>query len=467
MANGGAPVSTLTRLQIAAYGALGLPLAFAALPVYVYAPKFYAGLGLSLAASGAVLLAARLADAFIDPWLGAWSDRTASRKRFIALFLLPLGIGMFALFHPPAGGTALLTLWLAAFLALVYLGFSAANIAYQAWGARIAGNAHERTVVSAAREGLGLAGVVLASLLPQFLAQPLASGGAASIEAGLPQTSIAFIAILLACAALTLAFTPARGAAENRFSATPEKMAETGSGSHSSAGPVVPLRGLLLGTLAGTLASPLYRRLLLVFGLNGIASAIPATLFLFFAADVLQASKSSGNFLALYFVAAACALPIWVRAAQRFGKRRAWLASMLLAITAFAWAWLLGPGDTTAFAAICIASGIALGADLALPPSILADVIERDQSGGREGAYFGVWNLVTKLNLALAAGVALPALAWAGYVPGGVGAATAAAGGAAPGAAAALGALAIAYCLVPCALKLCAAALLFRSDFNH
>ena len=451
MANGGAPVSTLTRLQIAAYGALGLPLAFAALPVYVYAPKFYAGLGLSLAASGAVLLAARLADAFIDPWLGAWSDRTASRKRFIALFLLPLGIGMFALFHPPAGGTALLTLWLAAFLALVYLGFSAANIAYQAWGARIAGNAHERTVVSAAREGLGLAGVVLASLLPQFLAQPLASGGAASIEAGLPQTSIAFIAILLACAALTLAFTPARSTAENRFSATPEKMANTGSGSHSSAG------------LLSTLASPLYRRLLVVFGLNGIASAIPATLFLFFAADVLQASKSSGNFLALYFVAAACALPIWVRAAQRFGKRRAWLASMLLAIAAFAWAWLLGPGDTTAFAAICIASGIALGADLALPPSILADVIERDQSGGREGAYFGEWNLVTKLNLALAAGVALPALAWAGYVPG----AADTASGAAPGAAAALGALAIAYCLVPCALKLCAAAVLFRSDFNH
>ena len=454
MANGGAPVSTLTRLQIAAYGALGLPLAFAALPVYVYAPKFYAGLGLSLAASGAVLLAARLADAFIDPWLGAWSDRTASRKRFIALFLLPLGIGMFALFHPPAGGTALLTLWLAAFLALVYLGFSAANIAYQAWGARIAGNAHERTVVSAAREGLGLAGVVLASLLPQYLAQPLASGGAASIEAGLPQTSIAFIAILLACAALTLAFTPARSTAENRFSTTPEKIANTGSGSHSSAG------------LLSTLASPLYRRLLVVFGLNGIASAIPATLFLFFAADVLQASKSSGNFLALYFVAAACALPIWVRAAQRFGKRRAWLASMLLAIAAFAWAWLLGPGDTTAFAAICIASGIALGADLALPPSILADVIERDQSGGREGAYFGVWNLVTKLNLALAAGLALPALAWAGYVPGAAGAAGAASG-AAPGAAAALGALAIAYCLVPCALKLCAAALLFRSDFNH
>ena len=423
--------AALTRTQVAGYGALGLPLAFAALPVYVYAPKFYAGLGMSLAVAGAVLLIARLADGFIDPWLGAWSDRVRNKKRFIALFLLPLGLGMAALFHPPALGAAWLTVWLAAFLALVYLGFSAANIAYQAWGARIARDAHERTVVSAAREGLGLAGVVLASLLPQWLA-PAAKP---VIEAGLAQASLAFIFILAGCAALTLSLAPGGEWSGGQTGMLPQNR----SGSHSAA------------SLRETLASAPLRRLLLVFALNGIASALPATLFLFFVADVLQASASSGQFLALYFVAAACALPLWVQAAQRFGKRRAWLAAMWLAIAAFGWAWLLGPGDGMAFALICIASGVALGADLALPPSMLADVIEEDQSAGREGAYFGVWNLVTKLNLALAAGLALPALAWAGYVPGG---------------SFGLGALAIAYCLVPCALKLCAVALLHRSPFD-
>ena len=441
----------LTRVQVAGYGALGLPLAFAALPVYVYAPKFYAGLGLSLALSGAVLLAARLADAFIDPWLGAWSDRVANRKRFIALFLVPLGAGMVALFHPPAGGSALLAAWLALCLAVVYLGFSAANIAYQAWGARIAGNAHERTVVSAAREGLGLAGVVLASLLPQLLA----TGEGAPIEAGLPQTAWVFIVILLLCAALTLALAPLGENTKNRSgSASPGIASDSDSTLRPTEGGGSTQRVTddgVRGALRLTLTSARFRTLLLVFALNGIASSIPATLFLFFAADVLQAASSSGGFLALYFVAAACALPLWVRAARRFGKRRAWLASMLLAIAAFAWAWLLGAGDTLPFALICVASGVALGADLALPPSILADVILRDQSTGREGAYFGVWNLVTKLNLALAAGLALPALAWAGYVP---------------GAGTALTALAIAYCLVPCVLKLAAAALLFKSDLD-
>ena len=63
-------------------------------------------------------------------------------------------------------------------------------------------------------------------------------------------------------------------------------------------------------------------------------------------------------------------------------------------------------------------SGAALGADLALPPSILADVIERRGTMRPTGAYFGVWTLVTKLNLALAAGIALPLLAALGYPPG-------------------------------------------------
>jgi Na+/melibiose symporter-like transporter len=102
-----------------------------------------------------------------------------------------------------------------------------------------------------------------------------------------------------------------------------------------------------------------------------------------------------------------------------------------------------------AFAVVCVASGLALGADLALPGALLAGVIQRaGHSGHAEGAYFGWWNFATKLNLALAAGLALPLLAAFGYAPGARDAG-------------ALQALALAYGLLPCALKLLAAALLF------
>jgi Na+/melibiose symporter-like transporter len=90
-----------------------------------------------------------------------------------------------------------------------------------------------------------------------------------------------------------------------------------------------------------------------------------------------------------------------------------------------------------------------LGADLALPGALLAGTIQASGDQGRaEGAYFGWWNFATKLNLALAAGVALPLLGALGYVPG-------------TRDPAALNTLTQAYCLLPCALKLIAAGLLY------
>jgi len=197
------------------------------------------------------------------------------------------------------------------------------------------------------------------------------------------------------------------------------------------------------------LANPSFRRLLTVYLVNGIASAIPATLVLFFIRDRLDAPAFEPLFLGAYFLAAALSMPLWVRAVARFGLTRSWLASMLLAIAAFAWAAVLGAGDVIGFALVCLASGIALGADLSLPGALLAGVIRRAGHGGQsEGLYFGWWNFATKLNLALAAGIALPLLGLFGYAPGSRDAQ-------------ALAALTLAYCALPCALKLAAAALLY------
>ena len=143
-------------------------------------------------------------------------------------------------------------------------------------------------------------------------------------------------------------------------------------------------------------------------------------------------------------------MPGWLRVVRRWGLERAWLGGMLLAVACFGWTTFLSSGQIAAFALICALSGIALGADLALPGALLARLVERHGAQGRsEGAYLGGWNLATKLNLALAAGAALPLLQWGGYSPG-----TLDAQG--------LQRLAWAYAVLPCALKLLAAALLYR-----
>jgi Na+/melibiose symporter-like transporter len=412
----------LTTRQALAYGALGLPLAMAALPMYVYLPQLYAQAGgMNLGLLGALLLGARLADAGIDPLLGAWADRARRRPLLVALALPFLAAGLFGLMHPPASGAAA---WLLLFMAITFFGFSLATVAYQAWGAEAGGDAAGRTRLTASREGFGLLGVLLAAVLPGLL----------SPEPGRGLSLLAWIYPLLLAAAAWLSW---RGA----------PVAERTTRPHAAMGLMQAWRNAR------------FVRLLAVFAVNGVAAALPATLVLFFVDDVLQAPAWGGPLLAIYFLAGVLCLPLWVLLARRLGRMRAWAAGMLLACAAFAGAYGLGSGDAWPFALVCLLSGAALGADLALPAALLADIAEGDGSDGEQcgrsgaGACFGWWNLVAKLNLALAAGLALPLLAWLGYHPGSIDDD-------------ARGALSKVYCLLPLVLKLLAAALCWRWRFQ-
>jgi glycoside/pentoside/hexuronide:cation symporter, GPH family len=414
----GAPLvapAPLAARPLFAYAMFGMPLAMVALPVYVLVPKFYADLtGLALGIIGAILLGARLLDAFVDPLLGAWVDarkRHRSYLRPILIALAPLAIGFTLLFVPPADltGTAA-AIWLAATLIAAYLGYSLASIAYQAWGAELAHDDAGRARVTTWREAAGLLGVLLAAIVPYALGM---------------RGLIALLALALLLAVTLLVHAAPRPAPARTYES------------------VNPWRAVLV-----PLGTSRLRWLLAVFIANGIAAAIPASLVLFFIADRLQLESQSGVFLALYFLAGALSMPAWAWLARRWSLHAVWLVGMVAAVAAFVWAYRLGAGDSTAFAVICVMSGAALGADLALPPALLARVIDANGHGGsREGTYFGLWNLVNKLNLALAAGIALPVLESLGYREGSRDAA-------------ALDALSIAYALLPCALKLAAAALL-------
>jgi glycoside/pentoside/hexuronide:cation symporter, GPH family len=411
-------MKTLSTSSLIYYGLFGLPLALVALPIYVYVPQFYADkFGLSLTLIGGALLIARILDAFIDPAIGVWIDRRRSGsgyQHFILLALPLLAFGFIALFHPLTIASAQPFFWFLISLMVVYLGFSLATIAYQSWGAALTQAREQRSRLSAIRETSGLLGVIIAAALPGFV--------------DLGWLTLVFIVTLLASAYLLLRHAPQPQAREVAH---------------------IELRGLL-----APFRNRQFRWLFGVFILNGIAAAIPATLFLFFTNDRLALPQYAGLFLVLYFVAAAASMPLWVALAKRHGEQRAWLIGMLLAIAAFVWAYFLGSGAIAGFALICILSGFALGADLALPPALLAAVIgNADDSGKREGSYFGLWSWATKMNLALAAGIALPLLEVLGYRTG-----TTDAQG--------LHALAIGYALLPCLLKLIAAMLLWRAPLN-
>ena len=92
------------------------------------------------------------------------------------------------------------------------------------------------------------------------------------------------------------------------------------------------------------------------------------------------------------------------------------MAAMVLAIVVFAGALLLGPGDIWPFAAICVLSGAAVGADLTLLPAIFARRMEVIAPGAADG--FGLWSFVNQATLAIAAIVLLPLLDASGFVSG-------------------------------------------------
>ena len=400
---------------LGAYSLLALPLMMTALPLNILLPDFYAQhTALSLQTIGLLLLATRLIDAVADPLLGSWVDAQKARGSYLRPILLaaPLLAAAFHLvFRPPQsldlGGQAA---WLFFTLAAAYLGYSLAIVAYQAWGAELAHDDAGRARITGAREGAGLIGVLVGGSLPQ-----LAGYGAAT----------AALVVLLVLGLAALAWRAPRP---------------------PQARPLPPGNPYLAFVVP--LAARNTRWLLGVFALNALAPSITATVFLFFVSDRLGLAAYAPMFLAAYFLAGAASMPLWMRLARRFSLHALWLAAMVAAVVAFVWAWWLPAGAAAGFAAICVLSGLAFGADLALPPALLARVIDANgHNGQREGAYFGLWNFANKLVLAVAGALALAILDALGYARG-------------AREAAALDALAFTYAVVPCGLKLAAAALL-------
>lgn len=373
---------------LVAYAALGLPLAMAMLPIYMISPKFYGdGLGVDLAALGAVLFLTRMFDTVQDPFLGRVVD-SFQRKRHGWLLLMVvsgviLAVGFVLLFTPPDWSKLGLLAWLAMSLILVYFAHSLLSICYLTWGARLTDEVSQRSRVSAWREAFGLIGVVVASVLPTVW---VAEWGA---RQGYQWFAWVFVGVLFVGLFSTLRWAPA---------------------------PKVSAVGTLEGWRVA-LKPPAVRRVMWFYLFNAISVAIPATLVLFFIDDVVQAPQHAGMFLGIYFLAGMLTLPLWVALSDRVGKTRAWMLGSVLAAASLVCAGFIEGGDIVAYSVICFMAGSALGADVALPPAMLADAIP-EQHRKSTGLYFGVWVLISKFALALAAGLALPSLKIFGYVPG-------------------------------------------------
>jgi GPH family glycoside/pentoside/hexuronide:cation symporter len=389
--------------RLPAFALFAAMLSAAGLPLYMHAPKYFVDeYGVSLAALGTVLFGLRLLDVVQDPLLGKLAAFMQARRGLsVLLAVAMMALGMVGLFGVSAPIAPLW--WFAIMLTLIFSAFSYLTICFYAQGVAVAtklpGQGHLQ--VARWRETGALLGICAAAVAPVLL------GGYAGF-------ALAFV--ILAVTAVWAMGREWQG----------EKPASSGLG------PV--------------LRDPVARKLLLVALANSAPVAVSSTLFLFFVEDRLGLPGWEGAFLLLFFLSAACAAPVWGRAAERYGTRQVLMFGMVLAIAAFGYALMLGTGDAVAFAVICVASGIALGADMTLLPALFSKRMQEVSPGAAEG--FSLWSFVSKMTLAIAAVAILPLLDTAGYQPG------------QDNTEAALWTLSLLYGAVPCGLKLLAIAML-------
>lgn len=389
---------TVRARDLLTYGLMGCAMGAVVVPIYIQVPYLYSRVyEVPSATVGAILLLSRLVDAVLDPAIGLWVDKrqgpgNSNRYALPILLAIPLLLlGMAGVFFPQGNEPAHYALSLLVSLLVVHLGFSLSMIAYQAWGSELGSTDKERSTFVAAREGIGIVGVIFAVSF--------------SLESHAIGIYTAFALILLAGAYTLFKLAPRPGS--NNAVAPPATAALNAAG---------------LKKLVAELLHPLkhtnFRWLLTVFLCNGLAGALPATLVPFFMRDRLGLGESDQWVLAVYFVVGAASTVFWVWLAGRVGLIRSWMLSMVITVPTFLTVVALQEGDLTGYLMICVVSGLALGADLAIPAALVARLINDNQERGKnEGTYFGLWNWMSKMNLALAPTLALGTLQWFNYDP--------------------------------------------------
>lgn len=368
-------------LNLFKYGLFSFPAAISLLIMQIYIPSFIAEMGIfSLTTIGIIFFAARLIDMVSDLLVGYASDKTPpeyGRRRIWILIGTPIFLLIFyQLLAIPT------TAWSLFFItALWYIAGTCMIVPYYTWGTEIETGYNAHTKYTGTRVIFGLIGTLCALILPTLLMP----------DAPLDEIlnfNLIFITFFFFMAIVLLIFLPDAGRVD----------AESTN-----------LRDIILIFKKG---SP-FNQLIISQLFNGIANALPATLFVFFTTYVLKRPDLAGPLLVFYFLAATISVPIWVKLTNIWPKERCWKIAMVTAAVTFLAVLLVDEKTISLFVVITIITGMMAGADLSIPASMLADIIDDDANKTgyrRPGIYFAVWGTTSKLTFAFAIVIAFSLL---------------------------------------------------------
>ncbi len=351
---------------------------------------------------GASLIAfSKIFDAFIDPALGALSDRTTSRwgrrRPYLIIGSALLALAVIAIFSvPDFAAVRLRTIYVGAILLFYAVAYSLFTIPYLSMPAEMTGSYQERSRLMSWRVyAVGVSQIIASVLGPKLLG---ALGGG---ETSYFWMALSFVPIILVSAWIAFAATSKAPFTER----------------------VVHVQYPFTEQVRSVAANRPFLVLILVKFLTLMSLGVQAV-FAFFFAHVLKLSDSA---LGTYFLFSSLALiasqPLWLWLLRRTGdKKMVYIVALLVGIPAFV-SWLLAaPGDPAIYMYLrAIVIGMSGGGAILMGQSMLPDTMEYDyrRTGlRREGIFSGIYTTVEKLAGAIGVAFVGAVLSASGYIAG-------------------------------------------------
>jgi len=357
-------------------------------------------LAISASVAGMMFAIIKIYDALTDPLVGAWSDRATTRwgRRLPFLFVggLAMPLGLALLFGTPDTFSILMAQAMVMLALVIHAtGYTLLTIPGFAMVVEASTDHYERTKLMSYRTYGNAVGTLIGTTLPALILTSLGTGSTGHLVMSLTVALIVLLATLLAVRLLRRAprtVPPAGRKASFNF-LTQFKLAWNNR----------PFRLLAI------------THIFLLFG-----TAIGSASLAFFTRYVLEAGDGA---LGTYFTAATvgtlAAMPLWVRLAKVFDKKRCYMAAMaMFAIMHLSWMFA-GVGESNIGIIVrALLTGVAGGGMILNAYALLSDAVRFDYINTgerREGAFAGFTTLLDKFSAAAALAVMGVFLSYAGY----------------------------------------------------
>ena len=334
-------------------------------------PAFFAEVhGFEISVIGIFIFLSKLIDITTDPLVGWLNDKNFfSRKIYLILGGILSGVALTQLFlKEDIDQEILLLIW----LSVLYFGWTLFQIPYLSIGYDLEKNYFLRTKLSATREFFILLGLFCSLGIPMFF----------SISNEKLLENIVLISLLFGFLGLVLfcSLIP-----ENRK---------------------INKKKIKFKKIIQNLKKNIhFSRIFFVLVVNNLANVFPMVLFAFFITYVLGGDDSNRQTtLFFYFLFAIIGVPFWTIISKKYGKKEVWCLSLFLSAFFFLLIFFLENGNFLFFIIISCITGFCLGADLIIPPSILADITDLHRGKFGEdisGVFFSIITFLNKFAFAL------------------------------------------------------------------